>query len=134
MMKQVKYYCHKNTSLDSKSVLFSISGTSTLVLRRSYIEAVTQGELDATGVVVLHLTKHHPIAVEHDMVDAAVKEIVACQFDIETVLEEVFTDTKREHWISAVNPDVRASITVGMHVKVGLQHPVAGQHNDIAQL
>ena len=94
MMKQVKYYCHKNTSLDSKSVLFSISGTSTLVLRRSYIEAVTQGELDATGIVVLHLTVHHSIAVNHDMIDAAIKEIISCQLDIETVLEKVFADAE----------------------------------------
>ena len=94
MMKQVKIYCHRNTSSDSKSVLLSITGTSTLVLRRSDVEAVTQGELDATRIVVLHLTIHHPIAVEYDMVDATIEEIVACQFDIETVLEEVFTDTE----------------------------------------
>ena len=78
----------------SESVLLSISGTSTLVLRRSDIEAVTQGELDATGVVILHLTVHQPIAVKHYMVDAAIEEIVSCQFDVETVLEEVFTDTE----------------------------------------
>ena len=32
MMKRVKLFCHRNTSLDSKSVLLSITGTSTLVL------------------------------------------------------------------------------------------------------
>ena len=106
MMKQVKFYCHRNTSSNSKSVLLRISGTSTLVLRRSDIEAVTQGELDATGVVVLRFAEHHPITVKHDMVDAAIKEIISCQFDVETVLEEVFADAEREHWISAVNPNV----------------------------
>ena len=94
MMKQVKLYCHRNTSSDSKSVLLRISSTSTFVLRRGDVEAVTQGKLDATGVVVLHLTIHQPIAVKHYMVDAAIEEIIACQFDIETVLEEVFTDTE----------------------------------------
>ena len=89
MMKQVRFYCHRNTSSDSKSVLFRITGTSTLILRRSNIEAVAQGELDATGVVVFHLTVHHPIAVKHDMVDATIEEVVTCQFDIETMLEEV---------------------------------------------
>ena len=106
MMKQVKFYCHRNTSSNSKSVLLRISGTSTLVLRRSDIEAVTQGELDATGVVVLRFAEHHPITVKHDMVDAAIKEIISCQFDVETVLEEVFADAEREHSICTINPDI----------------------------
>ena len=101
-----KIICHRNTSLDSKSVLLRISGTSPLVLRRSDIEAIAQGELDATGIVVLHFLKHHPITVKHDKVDATIEEIVTCQFDIETVLEEVFADTEREHWIGTVNIDV----------------------------
>ena len=107
-----------------ESVLLGITSTSTLVLRRSDIEAVAQGELDATGVVVFHLAEHHPIAVKHDMVDAAVEEVITCQLDIETMLEEVFTDTEREHWISAVNPDIRACVAVSVHVEVGLQQPV----------
>ena len=105
-MKQVKFYCHRNTSSDSKSVLLRITGTSSLVLRRGDIEAVTQGELDATGIVVLHLTVHHSIAVKHYMVDAAIEEVVACQFDIESALAEVLADAEREHWIGAVNPNV----------------------------
>ena len=43
--------------------------------------------MDATGIIVLHFAKHHPIAVKHDMVDATIEEVVTCQFDIETVLE-----------------------------------------------
>ena len=89
-----------------KSVLLRITGTCAFILRWGDIEAVTQGELDATRVVVLHLTVHHPIAVKHDMVDASIEEVVACQFDIEAVLEEVFADTEREHWIGTVNIDV----------------------------
>ena len=89
-----------------QSVLLCITGTSTFILRRGDIESVAQGELDATGVVVLHFAKHHPIAIKHDMVDATIEEIVSCQFDIETVLEEVFADTEREHGIGAVNPNV----------------------------
>ena len=54
------------------------------------------------------------------MVDAAIEEVVTCQFDIETVLEEVFTDTKRKHWVGTVNPNIRACITVSVHVEVGL--------------
>ena len=106
MMKQVKFYCHRNTSSDSKSVLLRISSTSTFVLGWGDIETIAQGELDATGIVVLHLTVHHPIAVKHDMVDASIEEVVACQFDVETALEEVFADAEREHWISAVNPNI----------------------------
>ena len=87
-------------------VLLGITCACALVLRRSNIEAITQRELDATGIVVLHFLKHHPIAVKHNMVDAAIEEVVACQFDIETVLEEVFADTEREHGIGAVNPNV----------------------------
>ena len=40
------------------------------------------------------------------MVDASIEEVVACQFDVETALEEVFADAEREHWISAVNPNI----------------------------
>ena len=77
------------TRENSESVLLSITGTSTFILRRGDIESVAQGELDATGIVVLHFPKHHPIAVKHDMVDATIEEVVTCQFDIETMLEEV---------------------------------------------
>ena len=101
-----KIICHRNTSLDSKSVLLSITGTCPLVLRRGDIDAVAQGELDTTGVVVFHLAEHHTVAVEYDMVDTAIKEIVACQLDIEAMLEEVFAYTEREHWIGAVYIDV----------------------------
>ena len=89
-----------------QSVLLSIAGTSTFVLRRGNIEAVTQGELNAAGVVVLHFAEHHAVAVEHDMIDAAIEEIISCQLDIEAVLEELLADTKREHWVGAVNPNV----------------------------
>ena len=89
-----------------QSVLFCITGTRTLILRRGDIESVAQGELDATGIVVLHFTKHHPIAVKHDMIDTAIENIVTSQFNIQTVLEEVFADTEREHWIGTVNIDV----------------------------
>jgi hypothetical protein len=50
--------------------------------------------LDATGIVVLHFPKHHPIAVKHDMVDAAIENVITSQFNIQTVLEEVFADTE----------------------------------------
>ena len=87
-------------------VLLGITCACALVLRRSNIEAITQRELDATGIVVLHFPKHHLIAIKFDMVDAPIEEVVTCQFDIETVLEEVFADTEREHGIGAVNPNV----------------------------
>ena len=89
-----------------QSVLLCITCTRALVLRRGDIEAVAQREGDAAGVVVLHFTKHHPIAVKHDMVDAAVQKVVAGQFDVKPTLEEVFADTEREHGIGAVNPNV----------------------------
>ena len=89
-----------------QTVLLGITCTSTLVLRRGDVETVAQGELDATGIVVLHLAEHHPIAVKHDMVDAAIEEVITCQLDIEAVLEEVFADAEREHWMSAVNPNI----------------------------
>ena len=89
-----------------QSVLLYITGTSAFILRRGNIESVAQGELDATGIVVLHFLKHHPIAVKHNMVDAAIEEVVAGQFDVKPTLEEVFADTEREHGIGAVNPNV----------------------------
>ena len=54
------------------------------------------------------------------MVDAAIEEVVTCQFDIETVLEEVFADTERKHWVGTVNQDIRACIAVSVHIEVGL--------------
>ena len=89
-----------------QSVLLCITGTSAFILRRGNIESVAQGELDTTGIVVLHFPKHHLIAIKFDMVDASIEEVVTCQFDIETALEEVFADTEREHGIGAVNPNV----------------------------
>ena len=44
-----------------KSILLGITGTSTFILRRGDVEAVAQGEGDATGVVVLHLAEHHAV-------------------------------------------------------------------------
>ena len=119
-----KVFFHMNTSWDSESVLFRITGTSAFILRRGDIESVAQGELDATGIVVLHFPKHHPIAVKHNMVDAAIEEVVACQFDIESALEEVFADAERELWIGTVNIDVWTCVAMGVHIEVGLQQPV----------
>ena len=133
MMKQVKFYCHRNTSSDSKSVLLRITGTGTLVLRWGDIEAITQGELDATGIVVIHLAKHKTIAVKGKAVDAAVEEVVTCQFDVEAAFEEILADTEREHRLGAVEPGVLL-IAVSVHVEVGLQEPVVGQGDDVAQL
>ena len=131
MMKQVKYYCHRNTSSDSKSVLLRISGTSSLVLRRGDIEAVTQGELDATGIVVFLLVNHKTVAVEREAIDAAVEEVIARQLDIELTLEEVLADAERKHWIGAIEPDILL-VAAGMHVEVGLQQPVVWQGDDVA--
>ena len=105
---------------DLQAVLLGITCTSALVLRRGDIEAVTQGELNATGIVVLHFLEHHAVAVKHNIIDAAIEEVIACQLDIETALEEVFADAEREHGIGAVNPDIRACIAVGVHIEVGL--------------
>ncbi len=118
------FLAHRNTPFGSQSILLGITGTSAFILRRGNIESVAQGELDATGIIVLHFPKHHPIAVEHDMVDASIENVVTCQFDIETALEEVFADTEQEHWIGTVNIDVWTSVAAGVHVEVCLQQPV----------
>jgi hypothetical protein len=60
-----------------QSVLFCITGTCTLILRRGNIESVAQGELDATGIVVLHFTKHHAIAIEREAIDASIEKVIA---------------------------------------------------------
>ena len=77
MMKQVKFYCHRNTSSDSKSVLLRITSTSTLVLRRGDVEAVTQGESNTTGIIVLHLAEHHAVAIEREAVDGTIEKVIA---------------------------------------------------------
>lgn len=60
-----------------QSVLLCITGTSAFILRRGNIESVAQGELDATGIVVLHLGKHEAIAVDREATDTPVEDIVA---------------------------------------------------------
>ena len=85
MMKQVKFYYHRNTSSDSKSALLRITGTSTLVLRRGDVEAVSQGELDAPRIVIFYLANHKMIAIKGKTINATIEEIVTCQLDIQTV-------------------------------------------------
>ena len=60
-----------------QSVLLCITGTSTFILRRGDIESVAQGELDATGIVVLHLAEHHAITVEREAIDASIEKVIA---------------------------------------------------------
>ena len=76
----------------SESVLLGVAGSGAFVLRWGDIEAVAQGELDAARVVVFHLSEHHAVAVEREAVDAAIEKVVACQFDVEAVLEEILAD------------------------------------------
>jgi len=62
---------------DSQSALLGIAGTGSLILRRGDIEAIAQGEGNATGIVVLHLGKHEAIAVDREATDTPVEDIVA---------------------------------------------------------
>ena len=77
-----------------QSVLFRIARTCALVLRRCDIEAVAQGEGDAARVIVLRLAEHHAVEVERSTAYTLVEEVVTRQFDVETPLEEVFTDAE----------------------------------------
>ena len=77
MMKQVKLFYHRNTSFVSQSIFLRITSTSTLVLRRNNIEAITEVKGDAARIVVLHLAEHHAIAIERETVDATIEEVVA---------------------------------------------------------
>ena len=76
------------------------------------------------GIVVLRLANHQTIAVEREAVDAVIEEVVARQFDIQAVLEEVFADAERKHGIGAIEPGVLL-IAVGMDAKVSLQQPTS---------
>ena len=60
-----------------QSVLFRITCTSTFILRRGDVEAIAQGEGDATGVVVLHLAEHHAITVEREAINASIEKVIA---------------------------------------------------------
>ena len=117
--------------LELESVFLRIAGSRALVLRWCDIEAVAQGELDAARVVVLPLSEHHAVAVEREAIDATIEEVVACQFDVQAVLEEILADTEREHRIGAVKPGVLL-MAVSVHIKVSLNQPVVRQGKDIA--
>ena len=114
-----------------KPVLLRITGTSAFILRWGDIEAVTQGELDATGVIVLLFTDHQAVAIECEAVDAAIEEVAASQLNIEPALEEILADAEREYRVSAIEPCILL-IAVGVHAKVSLQQPIMGQCHDIA--
>ena len=60
-----------------KSILLGVTGAGALVLRWGDVEAVAQGEGDATGVVVLHLAEHHAIAIKREAIDASIEKVIA---------------------------------------------------------
>ena len=60
-----------------KSILLGITGTSTFILRRGDVEAITQGESDTTGIVILHLAEHHAIAIKREAIDASIEKVIA---------------------------------------------------------
>ncbi len=64
-------------NLNLQTTLFCITSTRTLILRRGDIEAIAQGEGDATGIVVFRLMEHHAIAIERKAVDATIEEVVS---------------------------------------------------------
>ena len=76
MMMQVQSKRQRTSSI-LQSILLSITSTSTLILGRSDIKAVAQGEIDVARVVVLHLLEHHTVAVKCKVVYAAIEEVVA---------------------------------------------------------
>ena len=60
-----------------QTVLLGVTGTGALVLRRGDVEAVAQGEVDTTGIVVLHLAEHHAVTVERESVDGSIEKVIA---------------------------------------------------------
>ena len=84
----IRHYIQLFHDCCSESVLFGITSTCALILRWGDVEAVAQGELDATGIVVLF------------------EEIVARQFYIKPMLEEILADTKREYRIGTIIPQI----------------------------
>lgn len=115
---------------DLQAVLLGITCTSALVLRRGDVETVAQGELDATGVVVLLFANHQTVAIERETIDATVEEVVPSQFDIEPALEEILADAEREYRVSAIEPCILL-VAVGMHAKVSLQQPIVRKRHDV---
>ena len=111
--------------------LLRIAGTSALILRRGDIETIAQREGNTAGVVVFHLSEHHAVAIEREAVDAAIEKVVARQFDVQAVLEEVLADTEREHRIGAVKPSVLL-MAVSVHIEVSLNQPVVRQGKNVA--
>lgn len=126
-----KYICRFYPLL--QSILLSITSASTFILRRDDIEAVAQGEGDAAGIVVLHLSEHHAITIQCEAVDTTIEEIIARQFHVKTSLEEVLTDTECEYRVRAVEPYILL-IVMSVHIEVGLQQPVVWHDNDVTQL
>ena len=76
MMMQVQSK-HQRTSSILQSILLRITSSSTLILRRCNIEAVTKRKRNATGIIVLYLMEHHAIAIERKAVDATIEEVVS---------------------------------------------------------
>ena len=58
-------------------VLFRITCPRALVFRRGDVEAVTQREGNATGIVVLRLAEHHAITIEREAINASIEKVIA---------------------------------------------------------
>ena len=76
--------------------------------------------MDTTGIIVFHLTNHKIVTVECETINAAIEEVIAYQFDIETTLKEILADAQREYGVGAVKPYILL-VAVGMHHEVGLE-------------
>ena len=117
-----------------ESVFLGISSAGTAILRRGDVETIAQGERDVTRVVVLGLAEYHAVEIERGAPDALVKEVVAREFNVQAMFEQVFADAKGEHGVGRFYLAVRACIAMSVHAEVGLQHPVVRQGYDVAQL
>ena len=94
ILKQEETLCHRDALCGLHSVFLCVTGACALILRRGYVEAVTQGENDGTRVVVLSLNHLHAAEVECAVACTLVEEVAARQLDVEATLEQVFADAK----------------------------------------
>ena len=91
-----KNVVHLKKKIVSKSVLFCITSTSTLVLRWGDVEVVAHGEFEIAGVETLVKIDFADVAIDGCFLADAAEEVGAGQFDGKTVIPECFVEADVE--------------------------------------
>ena len=90
----------------SKSFLFVITCTRALVLASGGVELIADGYHELAAVIVVTLPQFDLMVIDQVPVATAVKQILASQFDAQTVIKEGLDDADIEDGLMIVQIDI----------------------------